>query len=165
MIVKGYASTVDIDSDGHVVLPSAYSESIRKRGLRSGKGVKLLHAHDSRLVVGGISVLEVRNRGLWLEAHIDEKISYGKDLAQAIRASGGLSFSVGFFPIDAEIVKDHKKGTHLLVTKVDIVEVSVVTFPANDEALIVSYYEDGAADDTVQNISNKLSELKRIMAV
>ncbi len=47
---------------------------------------------------------------------IDEAISFGRDVAQMIRATGGLNFSVGFFLIDASFAED-RTGEEYLYTR------------------------------------------------
>ena len=128
MIVTGWASTGDRDTAGHTVLPSAYAKSIHDKGLRGPQGIKFLYQHRSDKPLGHIVKLEVRNTGLWIEADINEDISYGKDVAVATRAQGGLNFSVGFFPEDWYFDADERP----VFTQVELTEVSVVIFPANE---------------------------------
>ncbi|GGE17291.1 hypothetical protein GCM10011360_02620 [Primorskyibacter flagellatus] len=130
MHVEGWASTGDRDHVGHTVLPSAYAKSIARFGLTGPKGIKFLFHHDPRQPLGHIKKLEVRNAGLWIEADINEDISYGRDIAVATKAQGGLNFSVGFFPVEWYFDKDERP----VFTEVELDEVSVVVFPANSEA-------------------------------
>ena len=58
-------------------------------------------------------------------------IPHVRDLHSAIKHSGGLSFSVGFTLEDFDLVDDAKPGEPWLIIKSgDLMEVSVVTFPA-----------------------------------
>lgn len=133
MLVSGWASTVDVDWMGHRVAADAFAKSIQRRGITGPKGVKLLYGHDRNMPLGPIHKLEVRNRGLWIEAEIVEGISYGKDVATVVRAVGGLSFSIGFYPMDVDI---NEKDGVLDIDEGDLFEVSVVTVPANEEAVM-----------------------------
>lgn len=136
--ISGWASTPDIDHAGHIVRPDAFTASIKRRGLSGPQGIKLLAQHDNHKVVGRITALEPSAHGLWLQGYIEDEISYGKDLALASEAAGGLSFSVGFFPQDADLLR---KGDYeyLEIIRGDLFEVSVVTFPCNDYACMTSY--------------------------
>lgn len=150
MIVQGWASTPELDTSGHIVLPSAYATSINRRGLQGPQGVKFLFAHDPRKPIGHITKLEVRNDGLWIEADIDEGISYGRDIALATKAQGGLNFSVGFYPVDWYFNSDEWP----VFTEVDLDEVSLVVFPANEGAQMSA--TEKAKDPIDQTLANLL---------
>jgi len=155
MNIQGWASTHDIDHAGHIVLPTAYAQTIASRGLSGPRGVRLLAYHDKTRTIGHITKLEVRNSGLWLEGKIEEGISYAKDLALALKASGGMSFSVGFFLKDADVTDD---GV-LVIKEVDLFEVSVVPMPANDAAVMVPNRKSAELHELGANIH----QLKRTM--
>lgn len=150
MIVRGYASTSDMDHVRHVVDPKAFASSVRERGLLGPKGIKLLFQHQRDKVLGRVTKLEVRNRGLWLEGEVDEEISFGKDVARMIEASGGLSFSVGFFPIDVDLEEDATGREYLLIRRGDLFEVSVVTFPCNEEAGMTSFGKSDGSERVIE---------------
>lgn len=132
--IAGWASTPDLDSYRDIVVPGAFDASINTRGLSGPKGVKLLLNHDWSKVAGVIKVLETRNGRLWIEAELNLNISYAKDAHEAIKSAGGLSFSVGFFLQDYNIRQDDNGRDYFELVKGDLFEVSVVPFPANDEA-------------------------------
>lgn len=134
MKLNGWATTSDLDAVRHSIVPSAFSASIHRRGLSGPRGIRLLLGHDSQKPAGVITKLEARNKGLWIEAELSESISYARDAAEAIRAAGGLSFSVGFWVQDADIAEDRDGREYLVILKGDLHEVSVVTFPANEAA-------------------------------
>lgn len=132
--VAGFASTSDFDHYGHVVKDGAFAESIAEKGLTGPRGIKLLAQHQADKPAGKITKLEYRSGGLWIEAQLNLAISYVKDLYEAAKMQGGLSFSVGFFLDEAEEVFKNNKFDHLLIKKGELIEVSVVTFPGNDAA-------------------------------
>lgn len=132
MLIEGWASTPDRDNALDVVLPTAFEQSVREHGLSGPKGIKLLAQHDRTLPIGRIHKLDIRSEGLWMEAEIDETISYAADLAKAITANGGLSFSIGYriAERDVEFV-ERGLESYFLIKNLDLYEVSVVTFPCN----------------------------------
>lgn len=142
MKIAGWASTSTLDHYRHVVTPGAFDEAIREKGLTGPRGIKILWQHERKNVLGRITKLEPRNKGLWMEAQIEEDISFGKDVAQMIRATDGLNFSVGFFLLDADIMEAPDGRDFLHITKGDLEEVSVVTFPGQAEATIVEWEDD-----------------------
>ena len=70
------------------------------------------------------------NVGLHITGELNRKTSRGKDAYEHIKAGDVSGLSIGF-----RISKDGRKsngdGTYSL-TKIDLMEVSVVTFPANN---------------------------------
>lgn len=148
--VVGYASTSGIDSYDHIVVNGAFTESIAKRGLTGPKGVKLLLGHDMNKLAGVIHKLEQRPEGLWIHAQLNLNVSYVKDAYEAAKMNGGLSFSVGFFLQDYSFKENDKKEEYVEITKGDLIEVSIVVLPANDNCvmtMIKSREAEDLADD------------------
>lgn len=147
--VAGWASTKDLDAYRHRVQPGAFQESISARGLSGPKGVKLLINHDWTKPAGVIKKLEYRNGDLWIEAQMNLEISYARDMYQAAKMQGGLSFSVGFMLDKYSVEGDSDQGGEWLrIDKGDLFEVSVVPFPANEEATMT--FIKGLAADVVE---------------
>lgn len=132
--LAGWASTPDVDSYGHVVMPNAFAGAIKTRGLQGPNGIKFLIGHDWDKVGGAITVLEYRGGKLWIEAQLNLNISYAKDAYEATKSAGGMSFSVGFRIQDYEFKEDPNTGEDLLIiNRADLFEVSLVPFPANEQ--------------------------------
>lgn len=132
--IAGWASTPDVDSYGHVVMPNAFAASIKARGLQGPNSIKFLLGHDRDKVAGAVTVLEYRSGKLWIEAQLNLAISYAKDAYEATKSAGGMSFSVGFRIQDYEFKEDPVNGDDLLViNRADLFEVSLVPFPANEQ--------------------------------
>lgn len=132
--VAGWASTPDLDTYSHVVATGAFSESMQRRGLQGPKGIKFLQSHEWTRPLGAIKVLEYRGDRLWIEAQLNLEISYAKDLYLALKDTGGMSFSVGFFLEDYSFKKDENDRDYLYIERGDLFEVSVVVFPGNEDA-------------------------------
>lgn len=139
MKIAGWASTVDLDFYRHVVRAGAFTQSINEKGISGPKGVKLLLQHDRNKIAGVITKLEARDRGLWIEAELEEGISYVRDVALAIRANKGLSFSVGFYVEDADVGQARDGGEFLDIMRGDLEEVSIVPVPGNENAIMESF--------------------------
>lgn len=158
MKITGFASTSQMDSVRHVIAPGAFTQSIARRGLTGPGAVRLLAYHDTHMPLGTITKLEQRSSGLWMEATVEEGISYGKDIAMATKAAGGLNFSVGFWLLDADfdLAPDGEEYLHIL--RGDLFEVSVVVFPANEGARM----SETKADNPLDEIAAQLTRLKLI---
>lgn len=139
MKVEGYASTwFYVDHALDAVQPGAFDASIRERRLNGPRGIKLLAQHDRNLPIGVIKELESDDKGLRIEADIDESISYAKDLANAIRANNGLNYSIGYrIPAGGMEFYEDGLNSHFKLHRVDLLEISVVTFPCNDQCFCV----------------------------
>ncbi len=134
--LKGYASTAAIDMVGHSVLNGAFTDSIKARGLKGPTGVKLLLDHDASKPAGTINKLYYDANGLVIDCELDLSIQYVADRFAAIKAMGGLNFSVGFTLQDYSWKKSPVVGEFLEIQRGDLLEVSIVTFPANEEAVM-----------------------------
>jgi HK97 family phage prohead protease len=132
--IAGTASTPSVDLAGHQVLVGAFDESIAKRGLNKGPGVKLLLFHSSQKPAGVINKLVTVQDQLKISAQLNLELGYVSDAYKMAKMLGGLSFSVGFSLEEFKFAKHEKFGEILVVEKGDLMEVSVVTFPAQPEA-------------------------------
>lgn len=143
--IAGWASTPDLDLYRHVVMPGAFDKSIREKGLNGPKGIKLLIQHDRSKVAGKIVKLEMRGDSLWIEAQLNLKISYVRDMYEAAKDVGGLSFSVGFYLEEYEFKADANKDEYLQINQGELEEVSLVVFPGNPEAVNTFLKDDAGA--------------------
>lgn len=127
--IRGYASTERIDRDGDIIASDAFAESLRDY-IQAG-GV-ILYNHNKDKVIGKcLSAVIVEGRGLLVEAEIftpDEEILSG------IRNGALKSFSVGF------LAKEYDPTLFeggVLYEKGDLLEISVVSVPANPDATFI----------------------------
>jgi len=137
--IAGWASTSDIDFIGDKVLHGAFDDSIAEKGLNGPKGIKLLLQHSAHKPAGMINVLEQRSKGLWIEAQLNLEISYVKDFYEAAKMNGGMSFSIGYRLVEGGfrfVEKDNPADSYWELSKLDLHEVSGVTFPMNEEAVM-----------------------------
>ena len=156
--IAGIASAPSTDLYGHKVLSGAFDDSIKRKGLRGPRGVKLLAFHDWSKIAGTIDVLETKGDKLLIEGQLNLNVSYVRDLYEVTKGNGGLNFSVGFTLLDFEFVEppadpdedpdpdaatendaDGVEGPSeppawLVIKQGDLMEVSVVPFPAQLEA-------------------------------
>ena len=133
---EGIASTPSTDLYGHKVLKGAFDKSIKQKGLTGPRGVKLLVHHDWTRPAGAISKLKTVGDNLEIAGQMNLNISYVKDVHEVAIQNGGLNFSVGFTLDEFSFVDEKKSvdGEYLLIKSGDLMEVSVVVFPAQLEA-------------------------------
>jgi HK97 family phage prohead protease len=127
-----HASSPSVDSMGHVILPHAFDASIRAKGLRGPNSIRLLAGHDPEKIAGLIVRLETVGTDLQIDGLLHLNISYSRDLYEAAKQTGGLSFSVGFRLEEFEIVeaKNSRRGESLIVKQGELLEVSIVSWGA-----------------------------------
>ncbi len=139
----GYASVFDYtDSQMDVVKKGAFQQSIINR-----KNVKMLWQHDAHQPIGLYPVMQEDGKGLYVEGQICLDAAKGKECYALMKQGAIDSLSIGFMTKDYEI--DKKTGIRA-IKAVDLYEISPVTFPANDMAMI----------DNVKSIVTRASALK-----
>lgn len=132
--VAGYASTFggDPDSYNDVVAKGAFLASLAKR-----PNVRLLWQHDMGEPIGKVLSLAEDDKGLFGQWSI-VPTDTGKKAHELLKAGLVDSLSIGFMTEDADYRDD---GVRVLKA-VELVEVSIVTIPANTNAVITSFKAD-----------------------
>lgn len=127
---EGYASTFNnVDNQKDVILPGAFAKHIASRG----DEIVLLWQHDTREPIGKARVREDK-RGLFLNGTLSRTDTGVK--AHTLLKDGVIrQMSIGYTPKDYEI--DPKKGVRQL-KDLALWEASLVTFPANEKALVTN---------------------------
>ena len=126
--------------------------------------IKLFWSH--RDVIG--TVTEARNtpEGLEITARISET-SLGND-AYALARDGAIDrFSIGFVPLSSDTTRDEDGNTHVVHTSIAVREVSLVPFPAYNNAVVTevrSTPEPEKETPMTDTISPALDEINERMA-
>ena len=131
---SGYGSVYDvIDFYGEVVAPGAFAGSLRKWAAKD-RLPPVLWQHNSREPVGPFTLMREDSKGLYVEGQLlvgdVQRATEARALMKAKAVSG---MSIGFDTIIEEFNKDTKLIT---LKEIDLWEVSIVTFPANEAAQI-----------------------------
>lgn len=131
---NGYGSVFGVvDSYKEIVAPGAFTESLVELQSK-GRPVPVLWQHRSSEPIGLWTNLKEDDHGLWgdgkilLEAGAMEKRAY-----EHMKARTVTGLSIGYWVRDSSW--DEKTGIRTL-TKLDLVEISLVTFPANEDARV-----------------------------
>jgi len=130
---EGYGSVFgNVDSYGEKVMPGAFVESLA-RHKREGTNVLMLWNHDSREPIGVWEDLAEDAKGLWGKGRFLLEIQRAREVHALAKnkAIGGLS--IGYREIETE-----PDGNIRLLKKLELYEISPVTFPANRRARIES---------------------------
>ncbi|MCU4182244.1 HK97 family phage prohead protease [Bosea sp. BH3] len=132
-VFEGYASLFRIPDLGKdVVEPGAFRESLSRRG---PSGVKLLWQHDPAEPIGRWLSLTEDSRGLFVRGRLSFAVARAREI-HALMLDGALDgLSIGFRPEKART--EPRTGLRRL-ERVDLWEVSVVTFPMLPQARIAA---------------------------
>lgn len=131
---SGYGSVWDVvDSYQEIVARGAFTDSLAEIAAK-GRPVPILWQHRSGEPIGAWTNLKEDERGLWGDGEL-----LIADVAQAREAHAlakrriVTGLSIGYWVRESSY--DEKTGIRTL-TKLDLVEISLVTFPANDDARV-----------------------------
>lgn len=127
-VIEGMASTNEIDDVNEIVEPSAFKGSLR----RFLKFPILLFAHRMDEPIGKVLKAEVTDTGLKIRAMISKSSGTAQRVRDLITEGILKAFSIGF-RVDLDALKqDEVDGKKVLrITKLDLLEISVVPLPAN----------------------------------
>ena len=121
--IAGYASLWGVaDLDGDVVARGAFADSLTRTG---ADGVRMLHQHEARAVVGAWERLVEDERGLFVRGRIFDWSAEARFAAALARAGALDGLSIGFRAALAR-----REGRLRVLVAVELWEVSLVTFPA-----------------------------------
>lgn len=134
MRFAGYAALFDkVDRGGDVVRKGAFARAVAA----GPKGVPLLWQHEPGRPIGRIERLAEDARGLRVIGRLSGGTS-GREAAALLKdgAIGGLSFGYK--------VRSKRDGRHRELTDLELVEVSLVTFPMQPGARVHAVEGEGA---------------------
>ena len=129
-LFSGYGSVFGVvDSYQEVVAAGAFKESLDSRM------PSLLWQHRSGEPIGVYTTVKEDNIGLHVEGKLALKTARGAEAYELLKMGAISGLSIGF--VTREDSYDRVTGVRTL-KKVDLWEVSLVTFPANDAARVAS---------------------------
>jgi HK97 family phage prohead protease len=120
--ISGYASLWGVaDLDGDVVACGAFADSLARTG---ATGVRMLHQHEARAVVGVWDRLVEDDRGLFARGRIMDWSAEARFAAALARAGALDGLSIGF-----RAARARREGRLRVLVAIELWEVSLVTFP------------------------------------
>lgn len=131
-IFEGYAVTWNyVDSYKSMFIRGCFAESIDKR--LPLNNIKVLNQHNIREPIGIVTEAIEDDTGLFVRGKINIDKQLGRDVLSDIRAKVFNALSFGF--TTSRGGERYRNGIQE-ITKAELFEVSPVTFPASDRALI-----------------------------
>lgn len=131
--LTGYGSVFGVqDSYSEVVAKGAFLESIAERG-RTKRKLPMLWQHRSAEPIGVWDTMKEDSRGLYLEGDLLKGVQVAEEARIRAEAGAVTGLSIGYYVRDSS--RDEKTGV-VTLKRVDLIETSLVTFPANDDARV-----------------------------
>lgn len=135
-LFSGYGSVFGVvDSYNEVVAPGAFLESIAETKAK-GRTFPVLWQHRTGEPIGDwkIDSLKEDDRGLFGDGELwMDDAAYAKTAYRGMKSGAITGLSIGYWVRESTF--DEKTRIRTL-TKLDLVEISIVTTPANDEARV-----------------------------
>lgn len=125
----GYASIFHVvDNQQDMMVAGAFRETLEKSG-----NIKLLWQHNFDEPIGYFTQLYEDARGLYVEGKLLLDVQRAKEAHALLKAGAIAGLSIGYVPVKYHI--DAPTGVRML-EEVDLYEISLVTFPANEQATV-----------------------------
>ncbi|SEQ33333.1 prohead peptidase. Unknown type peptidase. MEROPS family U35 [Faunimonas pinastri] len=133
-LFSGYGSVFGaIDSYNEVVAPGAFSATLADIKAK-GRPVPVLWQHRSGQPIGVYEDLKQDATGLQVKGRLlKDDVAQAKEAYALMKAGAVSGLSIGYYVRNSSY--DEKTGIRTL-NQLDLVEISLVTFPANDEARV-----------------------------
>ena len=159
-VFEGFGSVFgNVDSYKEIVAPGAFAESLAS-WKASGRLPPVLWQHRSGEPIGPYLEMEEQAIGLRVKGQLlVNDVQRAKEARALMKAKAVNGLSIGF--VTREDSYDRVSGIRTL-KKVDLWEVSVVTFPANPSAQISSVKSSIDAIETVRDAESFLRDVGRL---
>ena len=132
---EGYGSVFgNRDLGNDVIEKGAFKKSLKRR---TNKGVKLLYQHKSDMPIGVFDEIKEDEHGLVVKGRLALKTQAGAEAYELLKMGALDGLSIGFRVNPKEVSYD-KRGNKRIIKEVDLMEVSLVTFPMNPQATVRS---------------------------
>jgi HK97 family phage prohead protease len=150
-VFTGYASIFDVvDSQKDVVLKGAFQRSLRERGVRA---VKMLWQHRLEQPIGYYTQMKEDSVGLYVEGRLQLDIKQAQEAYELLKSGAISGLSIGYSVQDSD--SDYTSGVRY-IKDVDLWEVSLVTFPANEHASVLDV--KGGAPENIREFERFLRD-------
>ena len=150
LFFEGMANTINPDRVNEVVNPKAFEKSVR---LFLKYNPQMFYNHDWSLSVGNFTDAKVTREGLWVRGYVQPATddegnellgAYGEFIKMVrgqVKRGQIRTLSIGFKLIDSKDIKftdplSGKETKGREITNLELLEVSLVTVPANRESAI-----------------------------
>lgn len=156
--ISGYASVFGLkDHHDEIVVKGAFDQSLRSWHSK-GQLPKLLWQHDSREPIGYWKSITEDHYGLRVEGQLLLDLQRAREVHTLLKSSAIDGLSIGY-----TIRESHKNSNGIrLLTSLDLMEISLVTFGANPSAQVtVVKSQTHPIQDDVQDFTASIAQATR----
>ena len=130
---EGYASVFgNRDLGNDVIAKGAFIKSLRRTG---AKNVKLLYQHKTDMPIGVFDSIKEDDHGLFVRGRLALKTERGRDAYELMKMGALDGMSIGF-RANPKAVHYDKRSKKRTIGEVELMEISLVTFPMNPRAKV-----------------------------
>jgi len=133
-IFEGYGAIFgNEDSWGDIISPGAFVKTLADYQAKCRKP-KMLWQHDRKEIIGTWETITEDDKGLFVKGRLfKDEIGRAKEAYALVKAGELDGLSIGFYARDYSI--DEKNWVRT-IKEAELLEISLVTFPANEDALV-----------------------------
>jgi HK97 family phage prohead protease len=156
---SGYAAVFgNVDRGRDVCAKGCFGSSLKDHAEQKTMP-GLYWGHDSSEPIGEWTLVREDDRGLYVEGKlwIGAGIPKAEQAYRLIKSAGPKGLSIGYVTVKSSI--DERAGVRRL-EQLDLKEVSVVSFPMNDQARIISAKNGGEAAGLEQAINRLVATIR-----
>lgn len=167
--IAGFFSTYEKtpDSYGDIIAPGAFTKTIEKRKA-SGHPFPLCWNHDFSSVIGVVDNVEEKEIGPYIEASFLDT-ALAQDVRKMVQSGAVYQFSFAYDVLKSREPDAEEKSNGVLnvLEEVEVFEVSVVTVPANQNAVVTDIKGAIEAEIKAGRRNNKSDEetIKQIISL
>jgi HK97 family phage prohead protease/HK97 family phage major capsid protein len=162
--IAGYANTTAKDRAGDIVTAEAWAKGVEN--YRRNPVLLFQHKHDCP--IGRVENIKVDKKGIYVEGAISEAAEKTHGVQTLIKDGALKSFSVGFRVKDG---KYNREDDSMLITDVELLEISVVSVPCNQDSLFSirkSFESDAEFDEFKKSLkeadTEEIKKMRKIKA-
>jgi HK97 family phage prohead protease/HK97 family phage major capsid protein len=148
--IAGYANTTSKDRSNDIVTAEAWAKGVDNYR----KNPVLLYQHKHDCPIGRVEQIRVDKKGIHVEAAVSEAAERNHGVQTLIKDGALKSFSVGFRVKDG---KYNREDDSMLITDVELLEISVVSVPCNQDSLF-SIRKSFDSDSEYEDFKKSLKE-------
>ena len=131
-LFSGYASIFGfIDNHMDLVVPGAFERTLVETN--NGRDIKLLWQHDATQPIGTFDIIREDDTGLYVEGSLQLDVQQGREAYNLLKSGALKGLSIGYNVAESSI--DADTGVRF-ISDLDLFEISLVTFPANELAQV-----------------------------
>lgn len=135
--IEGYACLFDVPDLGRdLVERGAFAVSLARQG---AGGVRMLYQHDPAEPIGVWTDVIEDGRGLYVRGRLSPFVARAREVAALVRDGALDGLSIGFKAVTA---RTDPRTRLRRIARIDLWEVSVVTFPMQPQARIARKADD-----------------------